>query len=109
MPPQNLNIKKFLDQAKDAREQYRRTGDLNALYRMITLYGEVNNVLLSELKQNAQQNNLQKQLESAGDNPPPGLLAKIQIATQAYQTWFTCLKSCADSKGEVQRDLARFR
>ncbi len=57
----------------------------------------------------AKLNDLQKQLEAAGDNPPPGLLAKIQIATQAYQAWFTCLKSCADSKGQVQGELARFR
>ena len=26
-----------------------------------------------------------------------------------YQAWFTCLKSCADSKGQVQGELARFR
>ena len=57
----------------------------------------------------AKLNDLQRQLEAAGDNPPPGLLAKIQIATQAYQAWFTCLKSCADSKGQVQGELARFR
>ena len=52
---------------------------------------------------------LRRELEQAGDNPPPGLLMKIQIATQAYQAWFTCLKSCADSKGQVQGELARFR
>ena len=33
----------------------------------------------------------------------------LQVATQAYQAWFTCLKSCADSKGQVQGELARFR
>ena len=27
----------------------------------------------------------------------------------AYMAWFTCLKSCADSKGQVQGELARFR
>ena len=54
-------------------------------------------------------NSLQRELEAAGDNPPPGLLARIQIATQAYQAWMTCLKSCADSKGQVQGELARFR
>jgi hypothetical protein len=33
----------------------------------------------------------------------------IQVATQAYQALMTCLKSCADSKGQVQAELARFR
>ena len=32
----------------------------------------------------------------------------IQVAMQAYQSWMTCLKSCADSKGQVQAQLARF-
>jgi hypothetical protein len=32
--------------------------------------------------------------------------AKIQDVVQA---WFTCLKSCADAKGQVQQELARFR
>lgn len=32
----------------------------------------------------------------------------IQLATQAYQAWMTCLKSCVDSKGETQKALARF-
>ena len=27
----------------------------------------------------------------------------------AYTAWFTCLKSCAESKGQVQGELARFR
>ena len=31
-----------------------------------------------------------------------------KIITQAYQAWLTCLKSCADSKGETQKALARF-
>ena len=33
----------------------------------------------------------------------------VQAVTQAYQAWFTCLKSCADSKGQIQGELARFR
>jgi hypothetical protein len=32
----------------------------------------------------------------------------IQLATQAYQAWMTCLKSLVDSKGETQKALARF-
>ena len=35
--------------------------------------------------------------------------SKIQEAMQTLQTWFTCLKSIADSKGQVQQELARFR
>ena len=31
------------------------------------------------------------------------------FASFASQAWFTCLKSCADSKGQVQGELARFR
>ena len=27
----------------------------------------------------------------------------------AYRAWMTCLKSCADSKRQVQGELARFR
>jgi hypothetical protein len=27
----------------------------------------------------------------------------------ALSAWFTCLKSCAESKGQVQGELARFR
>jgi hypothetical protein len=34
--------------------------------------------------------------------------ASIILAAQAYQAWMTCLKSCADSKGETQKALARF-
>ncbi len=34
---------------------------------------------------------------------------EIKLITQAYQAFMTCLKSCADSKGEVQKELARFR
>lgn len=33
----------------------------------------------------------------------------ILEAGQAYQAWFTCLKSCAESKGQIQGELARFR
>ena len=29
--------------------------------------------------------------------------------TSAYSAWYTCLKSCAESKGQVQGELARFR
>lgn len=32
----------------------------------------------------------------------------IQMAIQAYQAWMTLAKSLADSKGEVQKQLARF-
>jgi predicted ribosomally synthesized peptide with nif11-like leader len=31
------------------------------------------------------------------------------LASSVYAAWFTCLKSCADSKGQVQGELARFR
>jgi hypothetical protein len=44
-----------------------------------------------------------------GDSELDAVAGGIQIATQAYQAWFTCLKSCADSKGQVQGELARFR
>lgn len=27
----------------------------------------------------------------------------------AFEAFFTCLRSCADSKGQVQGELARFR
>lgn len=131
MPPQKLNIQPLLDKAKAAREEYRRTGSMAALFRMVALYGEVNNILMGELKQQAQQpqspmdplintagrgadraaanlTDLRRQLDQAGDNPPPALLAKIQIATQAYQAWMTALKSAADAKGETQKSLARF-
>ena len=37
-------------------------------------------------------------------NTPP-----VTVTTTAFQSWFTCLKSCADSKGQVQGELARFR
>ena len=109
MPPQKLNIQPLLEKAKLAREEYRRTGSYDSLFKMMTLYGEVNKLLMEEASQVGKTNNLQQQLNRAGDNPPPALLAKIQIATQAYQAWFTCLKSCADSKGQVQGELARFR
>ena len=33
----------------------------------------------------------------------------ILQAVQAYQAWMLCLKSCADSKGQIQGELARFR
>lgn len=32
----------------------------------------------------------------------------MSMIAQAYQAWMTCLKSCADSKGETQKALARF-
>jgi len=35
--------------------------------------------------------------------------SKFQEAMQTFQVWFTCLKSLADAKGEVQQELARFR
>jgi hypothetical protein len=34
---------------------------------------------------------------------------ETETTTIAYSSWFTCLKSCADSKGQVQGELARFR
>ena len=32
----------------------------------------------------------------------------ISMISQPYQAWMTCLKSCADSKVETQKTLARF-
>ena len=108
MPPPNPEIKRFLDQANSAMEEYARTGDAEAIMRMMVSYAKVNELLLKEFK-HSETTRLQQQLARAGDNPPPGLLAKIQVATQAYQTWMTCLKSSADSKGQIQGELARFR
>jgi hypothetical protein len=34
---------------------------------------------------------------------------ELDEVSGGYQAWFTCLKSCADSKGQVQGELARFR
>jgi hypothetical protein len=130
MSPPNPQITRLQQQGDLARMEYLRTGDLDAFFRMIAAFNEAHKLALGGPKQTAaparqtvkvsgdrQKVNdaaqklsaLQKELEDAGDNPPPGLLAKIQIATQAYQAWFTCLKSCADSKGQVQGELSRFR
>jgi hypothetical protein len=35
--------------------------------------------------------------------------AALDQVEGGYLAWFTCLKSCADSKGQVQGELARFR
>ena len=51
--------------------------------------------------------NLQKQLEAAGENPPPGLLAKIQIATSIYNTWMSALTNMADAKKKAPEEIAR--
>ena len=126
MAPPKYEIQKLQDKGKAAWMEYIQTGDLKAFNRMARFYGEAYKLMFGDLKQSpmdplintagrnaadaaAKLSDLQRQLEKAGDNPPPGLLAKIQIATQAYQAWFTCLKSCADSKGQVQGELARFR
>lgn len=137
MAPPKYEIQKLMEQGRNAYLEFNSKGDMNAFFRMVAAYGEAYKLVSGDAYQSAKQtfNNasqsptdplintagrnvdsaaaklkdLQRQLEAAGDNPPPGLLAKIQIATQAYQAWFTCLKSCADSKGQVQGELARFR
>jgi hypothetical protein len=126
MSPPKFEIQKLQEEGKNAWLEYLRTGDPKAFYRMATAFGEAAKLVSGQTKHSpmdplintagrnadraaAKLNDLQKQLEAAGDNPPPGLLAKIQIATQAYQAWFTALKSAADSKGQVQGELARFR
>lgn len=45
--------------------------------------------------------------DNPGDNPPPGLLAKIQIATQAHQD---ALKAAQDSQaaGREFKDMTKF-
>ena len=129
MAPPKYEMQRLQEQGRIAYVEFVTTGDLKALYRMIAAYGEAYKLVSGESKKSTQSpmdplintagrnadkaaaklNELQRELEAAGDNPPPGLLVKIQIATQAYQAWFTCLKSCADSKGQVQGELARFR
>jgi hypothetical protein len=34
---------------------------------------------------------------------------ELDKTSAGYAAFFTCLKSCADSKGQVQQELARFR
>ena len=129
MAPPNQEIQRLQEQGRAAYLEFVRTRDLKAFRRMTVAFAEAYKLLSGGSTQSyrspmdplintagrnadnaaATLNDLQRQLERAGDNPPPGLLAKIQIATQAYQAWFTCLKSCADSKGQVQGELARFR
>ena len=130
MSPPNPHIMRLQQQGDLARMEFLRTGSLDAFLRMVAAFSDAHKLALGGPKQTptpARQpaklsadrqkadeashklSELQKELEAAGDNPPPGLLAKIQIATQAYQAWFTCLKSCADSKGQVQGELSRFR
>ena len=130
MSPPKYEFQRSVEQGEFARLEFIRTGDLKALHRMITKYGEAHNMLPERPSQTTPQNpppglkttpgqnpdkaarylnQLRLELEAAGDNPPPGLLTKIQIATQAYQAWMTALKSAADSKGQVQGELARFR
>ena len=46
--------------------------------------------------------------EELGDSELDAVAGGILYAG-ALQAWFTCLKSCADSKGQVQQELARFR
>jgi len=137
MSPPKFEIQRLQEQGNTARMEFIQTGDLKAFRRMIAAYREAYKLVSSQSSRGAQSpmdpmisspmdplintagrnadqaarklKELRKELEKAGDNPPPGLLMKIQIATQAYQAWFTCLKSCADSKGQVQGELARFR
>jgi hypothetical protein len=126
MAPPKYEIQKLQDEGKAAWMEFVQTGDLKAFSRMVAAFAAAHKLvsagskgspmdpLINTAGQNASEaakklKDLQRDLERAGDNPPPGLLAKIQIATQAYQAWFTCLKSCADSKGQVQGELARFR
>lgn len=90
-----LNVGRFQEQANAARELYQRTGDINALYQMIVALAEMSNVAMEQFKQDGLNN--------------PQLQSRIQTATQAYRGWLSCLKSCADSKGQVQKDLSRFR
>jgi hypothetical protein len=39
----------------------------------------------------------------------PKAIPDEQLDKSSGGSWFTCLKSCADSKGQVQGELARFR
>ncbi len=129
MAPSKFEIQKLQDEGRAAWMEFAKTGDIKAFYRMIAAYNELSKLvspqsppssqnpmdpLINTAGRNMDQAarklaEIQRELENAGDNPPPSLLAKIQIATQAYQAWFTALKSTADSKGQVQGELARFR
>jgi predicted ribosomally synthesized peptide with nif11-like leader len=38
-----------------------------------------------------------------------GSLPRIQVTTAVYNAWMAALKATADSKGQIQGELARFR
>jgi hypothetical protein len=45
----------------------------------------------------------------AEDQPKAIADEELDKTSAGYAAFFTCLKSCADSKGQVQQELARFR